>query len=145
MKKVEAIIKPFKLDEVKEALAKAGVQGLTVTEVKGFGRQKGHTELLPWRGVRGRLPAQGSHRDAARRHDGDDRPRRAHGGGADGPHRGRQDLRIADRGGRAHSDGANEVRTRSERAFTPAGLQSTSDRAWRARVLLCQDGPRGPA
>ena len=45
MKKIEAIIKPFKLDEVKEALAKAGVQGLTVTEVKGFGRQKGHTEL----------------------------------------------------------------------------------------------------
>jgi nitrogen regulatory protein P-II 1 len=45
MKKVEAIIKPFKLDEVKEALAKAGIQGMTVTEVKGFGRQKGHTEL----------------------------------------------------------------------------------------------------
>ena len=45
MKKVEAIIKPFKLDEVKEALAAAGVVGLTVTEVKGFGRQKGHTEL----------------------------------------------------------------------------------------------------
>ena len=45
MKKVEAIIKPFKLDEVKEALHKLGVQGLTVTEVKGFGRQKGHTEL----------------------------------------------------------------------------------------------------
>jgi nitrogen regulatory protein P-II 1 len=45
MKKIEAIIKPFKLDEVKEALAKAGVQGLTVSEVKGFGRQKGHTEL----------------------------------------------------------------------------------------------------
>ncbi len=45
MKKVEALIKPFKLDEVKEALSKAGVQGLTVTEVKGFGRQKGHTEL----------------------------------------------------------------------------------------------------
>ena len=45
MKKIEAIIKPFKLDEVKEALAKAGIQGLTVTEVKGFGRQKGHTEL----------------------------------------------------------------------------------------------------
>ncbi len=45
MKKVEAIIKPFKLDEVKEALSKAGIQGLTVTEVKGFGRQKGHTEL----------------------------------------------------------------------------------------------------
>ncbi len=45
MKKVEAIIKPFKLDEVKDALAKAGIEGLTVTEVKGFGRQKGHTEL----------------------------------------------------------------------------------------------------
>ena len=45
MKKVEAIIKPFKLDEVKEALKDIGVQGLTVTEVKGFGRQKGHTEL----------------------------------------------------------------------------------------------------
>jgi len=45
MKKVEAIIKPFKLDEVKEALSGIGVEGLTVTEVKGFGRQKGHTEL----------------------------------------------------------------------------------------------------
>ena len=45
MKKVEAIIKPFKLDEVKEALQQIGVQGLTVTEVRGFGRQKGHTEL----------------------------------------------------------------------------------------------------
>ncbi len=45
MKKVEAIIKPFKLDDVREALAEVGVQGITVTEVKGFGRQKGHTEL----------------------------------------------------------------------------------------------------
>jgi len=45
MKKVEAIIKPFKLDEVKEALGAVGIQGLTVSEVKGFGRQKGHTEL----------------------------------------------------------------------------------------------------
>ena len=45
MKKVEAIIKPFKLDEVKEALQEIGVQGLSVVEVKGFGRQKGHTEL----------------------------------------------------------------------------------------------------
>jgi nitrogen regulatory protein P-II 1 len=45
MKKIEAIIKPFKLDEVKEALNQIGVQGMTVTEVKGFGRQKGHTEL----------------------------------------------------------------------------------------------------
>ena len=45
MKKIEAIIKPFKLDEVKNALAEIGIQGLTVTEAKGFGRQKGHTEL----------------------------------------------------------------------------------------------------
>ena len=45
MKKIEAIIKPFKLDEVKDALHEAGVSGITVTEVKGFGRQKGHTEL----------------------------------------------------------------------------------------------------
>ena len=45
MKKIEAIIKPFKLDEVKEALHEIGLQGITVTEVKGFGRQKGHTEL----------------------------------------------------------------------------------------------------
>jgi nitrogen regulatory protein P-II 1 len=45
MKKIEAIIKPFKLDEVREALSEIGITGLTVTEVKGFGRQKGHTEL----------------------------------------------------------------------------------------------------
>ena len=45
MKKIDAIIKPFKLDEVKEALQAAGLQGITVTEAKGFGRQKGHTEL----------------------------------------------------------------------------------------------------
>ena len=45
MKKIEAIIKPFKLDEVREALSDIGINGLTVTEVKGFGRQKGHTEL----------------------------------------------------------------------------------------------------
>lgn len=45
MKKIEAIIKPFKLEEVKEALAGLGIEGMTVTEVKGFGRQKGHTEI----------------------------------------------------------------------------------------------------
>ena len=50
MKKIEAIIKPFKLDEVKEALQEVGLQGITVTEAKGFGRQKGHAEL--YRGKR---------------------------------------------------------------------------------------------
>jgi len=45
MKKIEAIIKPFKLDEVKNALTKIGIQGMTITEVKGFGRQRGHTEV----------------------------------------------------------------------------------------------------
>ena len=45
MKKIEAVIKPFKLEEVKDALAEIGIEGMTVTEVKGFGRQKGHTEL----------------------------------------------------------------------------------------------------
>ncbi|HEY1266237.1 MAG TPA: P-II family nitrogen regulator [Candidatus Binatia bacterium] len=45
MKQIEAVIKPFKLDEVKEALTRVGIQGMTITEVKGFGRQKGHTEL----------------------------------------------------------------------------------------------------
>ena len=45
MKKIEAIIKPFKLDEVKEALSQVGIEGMTVSEVKGFGRQKGHTEI----------------------------------------------------------------------------------------------------
>jgi nitrogen regulatory protein P-II 1 len=47
MKKIDAIIKPFKMDDVREALAEAGINGMTVTEVKGFGRQKGHTELNP--------------------------------------------------------------------------------------------------
>ena len=47
MKKIEAIVKPFKLDEVKEALGRHGIHAMTVSEVKGFGRQKGHTELYP--------------------------------------------------------------------------------------------------
>jgi nitrogen regulatory protein P-II 1 len=46
MKKIEAIIKPFKMEDVKEALAEIGIEGMTVSEVKGFGRQKGHTEII---------------------------------------------------------------------------------------------------
>lgn len=62
MKKITAIIKPFKLDEVREALSDANINGLTVTEVKGFGRQKGHTELYRGAGVRGRFSAQSQNR-----------------------------------------------------------------------------------
>ena len=59
MKKIEAVIKPFKLDEVKEALQEIGLQGITVTEAKGFGRQKGHTELYRGRGICCRFFAEG--------------------------------------------------------------------------------------
>ena len=62
MKKIEAIIKPFKLDEVKEALQEVGVQGITVTEAKGFGRQKGHTELYRGAEYGGRIGTNGPHR-----------------------------------------------------------------------------------
>lgn len=58
MKKIDAIIKPFKLDDVREALAEVGITGMTVTEVKGFGRQKGHTELYPRCGVYGGFSAE---------------------------------------------------------------------------------------
>ena len=62
MKKIEAIIKPFKLDEVKEALQEVGLQGITVTEAKGFGRQKGHTELYRGAEYVVDFPAQGESR-----------------------------------------------------------------------------------
>ena len=94
MRKVEAIIKPFKLDEVKEALRGIGIQGMTVTEVKGFGRQKGHTEL--YRGaeyvvdflpkVKIEIVVPDELVDKVGRRD-----RR---GGEDRPHRRRQDLRA---------------------------------------------------
>ncbi len=95
MKKIEAIIKPFKLDEVKEALHEIGLQGITVIEAKGFGRQKGHTEL--YRGaeyVVDFLPKVKIEVVLRRRHG---RPRRrGHPGrGAHRPHRRRQDLRLA--------------------------------------------------
>ena len=58
MKLVTAIIRPFKLDEVRDALTKIGVQGLTVTEVGGYGRQKGHTEIYRGTGIRRALPTE---------------------------------------------------------------------------------------
>ncbi|XNM60280.1 P-II family nitrogen regulator [Escherichia coli] len=58
MKKIDAIIKPFKLDDVREALAEVGITGMTVTEVKGFGRQKGDTGAVPRRGVYGGFSAE---------------------------------------------------------------------------------------
>ena len=102
MKKIEAIIKPFKLDEVKEALQEVGLQGITVTEAKGFGRQKGHAEL--YRGaeyVVDFLPKVKIEIVLARRpgREGDrrDPPRRP-----DRPHRRRQDLRLQHRGSHPH-------------------------------------------
>ena len=113
MKKIEAIIKPFKLDEVKEALQEAGIQGMTVLEAKGFGRQKGHTEL--YRGaeyVVDFLPKVKIEvvvtEDNLVRGRGD--PQR----GADRPDRRWQDIRIADRGSHPHPHRRNRRRTRSE-------------------------------
>ena len=99
MKKIEAIVKPFKLDEVREALSEIGVTGLTVTEVKGFGRQKGHTELS--RGaeyVVEFLPkVKVDRRRAARQGRGRDRE-----GGTYRQDRRRQDLRLRRVAGGAH-------------------------------------------
>ena len=63
MKKIEAIIKPFKLEEVKEALAGIGINGMTVSEVKGFGRQKGPYRNLSWERIHCRFPPQSQTRD----------------------------------------------------------------------------------
>ncbi len=70
MKKLEAIIKPFKLEEVKEALAELGIEGMTVTEVKGFGRQKGTHGNLSRERIHGRFSAEGEGGSRARRRDG---------------------------------------------------------------------------
>ena len=102
MKKIEAIIKPFKLDEVKEALQEAGVQGITVLEAKGFGRQKGHTEL--YRGAeyvvdflpKVKIEVVVADDSVGKRRGGDPQ------GGADRPHRRRQDFRLNDRRGDPH-------------------------------------------
>ena len=117
MKKIEAIIKPFKLDEVKEALQEVGLQGITVTEAKGFGRQKGHTEL--YRGaeyVVDFLPKVKIEDCARRRHGRKSRrgdPPRC----ADRPDRRRQDLRLQHRG----SDPDPNRRIRIGRDLTRAG------------------------
>ncbi len=120
MKKIEAIIKPFKLDEVKEALQEVGLQGITVTEAKGFGRQKGHTEL--YRGaeyvvdflpkVKVEIVLAGRERCRRRRGDPQRRP--------DRPHRRRQDFRFHHRGSHPHSHRRNR-RGRGLRQFRFAG------------------------
>ncbi len=120
MKKIEAIIKPFKLDEVKEALQEVGLQGITVTEAKGFGRQKGHTEL--YRGaeyVVDFLPkvkieiVLGD--DMVEKADRGDPPRRP-----DRPDRRRQNLRLQHRG----SDPDQNGRIRIGRHLKAAGSVS---------------------
>ena len=114
VKKIEAIIKPFKLDEVKEALHEVGVSGITVTEVKGFGRQKGHTEL--YRGaeyVVDFLPKVKL--EVVVEDDLAERVGRGHRHGRpDRPHRRRQDLRLDDRGSASASAPASGARTRSD-------------------------------
>ena len=101
MKKVEAIIKPFKLDEVKQALSEVGVAGLTATEVKGFGRQKGHTEL--YRGAEyvvdflPKVKVEVSSPTSSWAGGGGHRARRQ-----DRPHRRREDLRRPGGGGHPH-------------------------------------------
>ena len=114
MKKIEAIIKPFKLDEVKEALQEVGLQGITVTEAKGFGRQKGHTEL--YRGaeyVVDFLPKVKIEIVARRRH-GRARRRGDPQGGPDRPHRRWQDFCIERSRKRSASAPAKPARTRSD-------------------------------
>ncbi len=117
MKKIEAIIKPFKLDEVKEALHEVGIQGITVTEAKGFGRQKGHTEL--YRGaeyVVDFLPKVKievvMEELLGRAGDGGDPAGRPH-----RPHRGRQDFRDDGRG----SGSDSHRRARQRRDLTGGG------------------------
>jgi len=102
MKKIEAIIKPFKLDEVKTALHEVGVTGMTVSEVRGFGRQKGHTEV--YRGAEYVIDflAQGQNRGRARRCARGARGRGHPAGRAHRQDRRRQDLRDPDRRGSAH-------------------------------------------
>jgi len=96
MKKVEAIIKPFKLDEVKESLSGIGIQGLTVTEVKGFGRQKGTPSCIavPSTSSISSQGEAGNHREGRQRGQCRRRDREV---GEDGPYRRRQDFRIANR------------------------------------------------
>ena len=93
MKLVMAIIKPFRLDEVREALSRLGVSGMTITEVKGYGRQKGHTEILPGRRIHREFRAESSASRSRSRRAG--RPDRGgdHDGGPHRPDRGRQGLR----------------------------------------------------
>ena len=117
MKKIEAIIKPFKLDEVKDALAEVGIQGMTVTEVKGFGRTGGKKEVyrgsayvvdfVPKVKIEIVVPDELVHR----------RPRRDRKEREDRPHRRREDLRLADRRGRPHPH--RRTRQRRDLIFRP--------------------------
>ena len=116
MKKIEAIIKPFKLDEVKEALQEVGLQGITVTEAKGFGRQKGHTEL--YRGAEYVVDFLPKVKIEVVLPDDDGRQgRRGHPQGrANRPHRRWQDFCIATSRRRSASAPAKPAPTRSELA-----------------------------
>ena len=102
MKLVTAIIKPFKIDEVRAALTKVGVNGMTVTEVKGFGRQKGHTEVYRGAEYTTNLLPKVKIEVAVADFAGWQRRQRDPGGRQHQRHRRRQDLRVSDRADDAH-------------------------------------------
>ena len=97
MKLIEAIVKPFKLDEVKDALLEIGIQGMTVTEVKGFGRQKGHKETYRGQEYTIEFVPKVKIEVAVHGQPGPARARNDYAGGQDRQHRGRQDFRAGSR------------------------------------------------
>ena len=130
MKKIEAIVRHFKLEDVKNALIEKGITGMTITEVRGFGRQKGHTEM--YRGTEYRVDFVPKVKDRSRRRrrqvaDGDRRDRE---GGPNGPDRRRQDFRHQSGGNGPHSHRRNRQRrdlaTPPRRGLVDNALRSAS-------------------
>ena len=134
VKIVVAIIKPHRLDEVKEALRDIGVDGLTSTDVEGFGRQRGSHRGLSGRRVPGRLRSEGEDRGALRRRAGRGRRRRRHEGGSHGQDRRREDLGDAGRAGRSDPDRRDGPR-RPVAMAEPTAVPSAERPAPVARLL----------
>ncbi len=122
MKIVMAIIKPFKLDEVRDALTAVGVQGLTVTEVKGYGRQKGHTEIYRGTEYAVNFLPKVKIEVAVAREPGRQGRRGHHRGRQDRPDRRRQDFRLRPRPRGAHPHRRDRRRLRSEHTHLRTGV-----------------------